>query len=85
MRSGHIHWSEAVRDCEASHRAYVIVTMLGTRGSTPRDAGTKMVVAGDAVHGSIGGGELEHRALARARQLLSESSEGQWVENYPLG
>lgn len=79
------HWSEAVRDCEARNCAYVIVTVLGARGSTPRDTGTKMVVASEDFYGSIGGGELEHRALARAHALLRERSEGQWVENYPLG
>jgi xanthine dehydrogenase accessory factor len=79
------HWSEAVREYEARNCAYVIVTVLGARGSTPRDSGTKMVVAREDFHGTIGGGELEHRALARAQALLGDRSEGQWVENYPLG
>lgn len=79
------HWSEWVREYESSQRAYVIVTMLGTHGSTPRDSGTKMIVTGDEFHGTIGGGELEFQALSRARGLLAEGLPGQAVENFPLG
>lgn len=79
------HWSEWVREHEAAGTAYVIVTVLGARGSTPRDSGTKMVVSADSFAGTIGGGVLEHEALLRARALLADASAGQWVENYPLG
>ncbi|MFK8042296.1 xanthine dehydrogenase accessory protein XdhC [Congregibacter sp.] len=79
------HWSEWVRECETLGHAYVIVTMLGVRGSTPRDAGTKMVVSKDDFRGTIGGGELEYQALERAQELLNSIQAGQWVENFPLG
>ncbi|EAQ99150.1 xanthine dehydrogenase accessory protein XdhC [Congregibacter litoralis] len=79
------HWSEGVRECESLGHPYVIVTMLGVRGSTPRDAGTKMVVSTHEFCGTIGGGELEFRALHRARNLLGDGIAGQWVENFPLG
>ncbi|WP_439106935.1 xanthine dehydrogenase accessory protein XdhC [Congregibacter sp.] len=79
------HWSEWVREHESLEQAYVIVTMLGARGSTPRDSGTKMVVSLDDFHGTIGGGELEFQALQRAQELLKNAVAGQWVENFPLG
>ncbi|MEE4277691.1 MAG: xanthine dehydrogenase accessory protein XdhC [Halieaceae bacterium] len=79
------HWSEIIADCERRGRPYVIVTVLGARGSTPRDSGTKMIVEHECFHGTIGGGELEHRALRRARELLAGANNGQWLENYPLG
>ena len=79
------HWSEFVRACETRAEPYVIVTVLGARGSTPRDSGTKMVVAAATFFGTIGGGELEHRALGIARQMLAAGNSGQWVENFPLG
>ncbi|WP_316016181.1 XdhC family protein, partial [Roseobacter sp. HKCCA0434] len=37
------------------------------RGSTPREAGTAMLVGAEAIHGTIGGGALEHEAIATAR------------------
>ena len=79
------HWSERVAQCEHDGRAYVIVTVVGARGSTPRDSGTKMIVEGERFFGTIGGGELEHRALRRAREMLSSGQEEQALEHYPLG
>lgn len=81
-----LHWSDFIRECERKHRAYVIVTVLGAQGSTPRDSGTKMVLDIDAVrHGTIGGGHLELRATQRAAELLSAGVDAQHVENFPLG
>jgi xanthine dehydrogenase accessory factor len=79
------HWSQRVAHCEAGGRPYVIVTVLGARGSTPRDSGTKMVVEATAFSGTIGGGELEYRALAEARGLLENAAPQQLLRNYPLG
>lgn len=79
------HWSEWVRRQETLGEPYVLVTVLGARGSTPRDSGTKMVVSGDGFEGTIGGGTLEFTALERARQVLRDATPGQWVENFPLG
>ena len=44
--------------------------MAATRGSVPREAGTKMVVTEDAAFGTIGGGQLEYEALRTARAML---------------
>jgi xanthine dehydrogenase accessory factor len=80
-----VHWSEHVTRCEAAARPYVIVTVLGARGSTPRDSGTKMVVEATEFSGTIGGGTLEYRALAEARRLLANPAAQQLLRNYPLG
>jgi xanthine dehydrogenase accessory factor len=37
----------------------------------PREAGTRMLVAADAVAGTIGGGHLELQAITRARAVLA--------------
>jgi xanthine dehydrogenase accessory factor len=41
-----------------------------TRGSTPREAGTRMWVSATETRGTIGGGNLEYKALAIAREML---------------
>lgn len=84
MSVGSQHWSEWIREQESRNEPYVLVTVLGARGSTPRDSGTKMVVARDGFAGTIGGGRLEFDALARARSMLSRASGGQSLENFPL-
>lgn len=50
----------------------MVVQVLETRGSVPREAGTRMLVGADAVAGTIGGGHLELQAIARARVLLAD-------------
>jgi len=56
----------------AAGRAAVVVEITATQGSVPREAGTRMLVAADAVLGSIGGGHLELQAISTARAVLQE-------------
>ncbi|MCC4598127.1 xanthine dehydrogenase accessory protein XdhC [Xanthomonas campestris pv. phormiicola] len=65
--------------------ATALVTVLATAGSTPREAGTRMLVSADGSIGTIGGGVLEWRACALARELLAQPP-GSWrVQDYTLG
>ncbi len=52
-------------------RPAVLVEVEQARGSVPRDAGTRMLVAAEAVAGSIGGGHLELQAIEQAREQLT--------------
>ena len=81
----HTHWSDACAELQQAGIPYVLMTLLNTRGSTPRTAGTKMVVAEHANWGSIGGGNLEFRAMAIAGEMLASGSDQQRVEDFPLG
>lgn len=49
----------------------VQVTVRAAWGSTPREAGASMLVSESRVEGTIGGGQLEFRAIATARDLLA--------------
>ena len=64
------------RAWRAAGRAAVVVQVLAHRGSVPREAGTRMLVALDAVAGTIGGGHLELQAIADARALLARLAAG---------
>ena len=48
----------------------VLVTVQRTQGSVPRDEGTWMAVFADRLLGTIGGGHVEHEAVALARAAL---------------
>jgi xanthine dehydrogenase accessory factor len=62
-----------------------MVSVLATEGSAPRGAGTRMLVTADGLHGTIGGGALEFRAVEQARAVLGHAP-GTWrVQDYPLG
>jgi len=78
-------WIEALAAAEAEGRAVVLVTVLRAEGSTPREAGAKMVVGADGFDGSVGGGHLELNALEEARALLAAPGRpGPVVREYPL-
>ena len=59
--------------------AAALVTVARADGSTPREAGARMVVALDgAITGSIGGGPLEWAAIDAARQLAARGRGAEW-------
>jgi xanthine dehydrogenase accessory factor len=60
------------------------VLVLETRGSAPREAGTRMWVSAAGVQGTIGGGNLEYTALKIAREMLF-SSETRKERRFALG
>lgn len=62
-------WAAAGRDA-------VVVTVVEHQGSVPRESGTRMLVAADAVVGTIGGGHLELQGLERARARLAQLEQG---------
>ncbi len=66
-----MNWVAAVEALRRERRAGVLVTLVTVRGHAPREAGAKMVVAADATWDSIGGGNLEATAVARARAILA--------------
>ena len=78
-------WFEAVQKLESENQDYVVITVLGTKGSTPRNCGTKMVVSTSKSYQTIGGGHLEYKAIDRAKELLSKSYSQQKIEQFPLG
>ncbi len=63
-------WLAAVQRLRSERRPGVLVTVSEVRGHAPRDAGAKLVVSAGETWGSVGGGNLEETAIARARELL---------------
>jgi len=67
-------WLTAAQQLRHDGQAGVLVTVIEVRGHAPREAGAKMVVSRDRSWGSIGGGNLEATAIARARELIGSGS-----------
>ncbi|KQV30654.1 xanthine dehydrogenase accessory protein XdhC [Rhizobium sp. Root1203] len=68
----------------ATRPVAILIEITRTQGSTPREAGTFMLVSGDAIWGTIGGGQFEYMAIRNARQLL-DGSGGTETMDIPLG
>ena len=71
-----MHWLTAVERLREEREAGVLVTVIDVRGHAPRDAGAKLVVAAGSAWGSVGGGNLEETAVARARAMLTSGVAG---------
>jgi xanthine dehydrogenase accessory factor len=64
---------ERLAELSRSGVPFVCVTMVEAVGSTPQDAGSKMLVTAEGlVTGTVGGGRIEHKAIEHARHLLSK-------------
>jgi xanthine dehydrogenase accessory factor len=64
----------------------VVVEVVKTAGSVPREAGARMLVSAAESVGTIGGGHLELLAIQNARALLAGVPHFDPVErHYPLG
>lgn len=50
----------------------IVVDITHSRGSVPREAGTRMLVSATDSVGTVGGGQLEYRGIAHARQMLAQ-------------
>ncbi len=62
----------------------ILVEITGTQGSTPREAGTFMLVSARSLWGTIGGGQFEYLAIGNARAMLAGSG-GTDIMDIPLG
>jgi len=78
-------WITAAYHLNNSGQAYVVATIIGISGSTPRNNGSKMVITKDEIFDTIGGGHLEHKVIKFANQLLSEDQDCQQLEHFQLG
>ena len=63
----------AIVDARAKGHLAALCTVVRARGSTPRHAGSKILVLADGrTVGTVGGGEMENRVIQAAREVLQD-------------
>lgn len=62
----------------------ILVRLGKVLGSAPREAGAFMLVSEDMTHGTIGGGQMEFKAIQTARVMLTRGETEQRMD-LPLG
>ncbi|NRA41051.1 MAG: xanthine dehydrogenase accessory protein XdhC [Pseudomonadales bacterium] len=82
-------WQQACYQLQQHGTEYVLATIIGAAGSTPRAAGTKMVITAENIYDTLGGGHLEFVVMQKARELLANAERGeaqsqQLIEHFPL-
>lgn len=66
---------EKLAELSAAGRPFASVTLVETVGSTPSDAGTKMLVdSSGLIFGTVGGGKVESKAIGHAQHLLDTAA-----------
>lgn len=64
---------EAITEAVRRREAVALATIVQTRGSTPRQVGTKMLIRTDGtIMGTVGGGALEAAIIEAAQEALGE-------------
>jgi xanthine dehydrogenase accessory factor len=77
-------WQQAVSELRRQQTPAVLVSVDSIVGSTPREPGARMIVTGQRLYGTIGGGNLEFQACRIARsQLQQDADDG--LQRFPLG
>lgn len=79
-----LSWIEAISYCKQSAKPWVMATVIGTKGSTPRDSGSKMIITEDELFDTVGGGKLEFLIIQKARELLLTGENQHSFEHFPL-
>jgi xanthine dehydrogenase accessory factor len=68
---------ERLAELSQSGVPFVCVTLVEAIGSTPQDAGSKMLVTTQGLaFGTVGGGRVEAKAIEQARQMLGSGEQG---------
>ncbi|KRW69263.1 xanthine dehydrogenase accessory protein XdhC [Stutzerimonas nitrititolerans] len=78
-------WINALAELQQQGEPCVLVTIIEERGSTPRNAGSKMVVSRERLYDTIGGGHLEYKAQKIAREMLENRVRETRLERFSLG
>lgn len=84
MSAANHEWLPVLTDLTERGIPCVLITVMEAKGSTPREAGVKMIATASEQFGTIGGGNLEFEAIDEARKLLAAASKPA-VKDYPLG
>lgn len=79
-----MNWIQAAANCDQHNLPFVLITVMQTKGSTPRDCDAKMVITPNSSFDSVGGGQLEFAAIKTAHRLLDENKACSLTENYNL-
>ena len=78
-------WINALAELQQQGEPCVLVTIIEERGSTPRNAGSKMIVSRERLYDTIGGGHLEYKAQKIAREMLENRVRETRLERFSLG
>ncbi len=78
-------WITRLHDLQRRGEPCVVATLVENQGSTPRDAGSKMLITADQIFYTLGGGNLEFQVTSIAREMLASGAKISRFERFSLG
>jgi xanthine dehydrogenase accessory factor len=76
---------EQLTALEREGTAFVLVILAESLGSTPQDAGAKMLVTAAGLHtGTVGGGKVEAKAISLAQEMIAATATTPRFVNWAL-
>lgn len=78
-------WVTCLHDLQSRGEPCVVATLVENQGSTPRDAGSKMLITASRQFYTLGGGNLEFQVTAIAREMLQQGASTSRFERFSLG
>ncbi|MEZ5933727.1 MAG: xanthine dehydrogenase accessory protein XdhC [Alphaproteobacteria bacterium] len=78
-------WLTTLEDTVRAGGPATLVTIADAKGSSPREAGVKMLVTETDTAGTVGGGNLEHEAIRIARTMLMQGRTTSDLRRFALG
>lgn len=79
------NWLGALEESIEAGRPATLVTIADAKGSSPREAGVKMLVTEADSAGTVGGGNLEHEAIRLSRLMLTKAERTTELRRFALG
>lgn len=77
-------WLDFLAEIQSRGEPAISIVITTTKGSVPRETGTRMIVTTSEVFGTIGGGHLEFKAIEIAQDMLATCAPVQ-LKRFPLG
>ena len=75
-----------LEELKRQNKSFTLCIITETQGSTPRKAGSRMIVTSSKeLYGTIGGGSIEKQVIDEAFELLSQDkpmAEPKWGRDY---
>lgn len=74
---------DAMEKADSTGQCAVLATIIVRHGSTPREVGAKMLVLpGEKIIGSVGGGIMEYRTILAAQEMLAGKAPAHQVVSF---
>lgn len=80
-----MNWAKQLSTLMERREPCVLITILMTKGSTPREVGAKMLISEQQIYLSIGGGHLEHQVIKKSKEILHNKLKTPVTHSFSLG